>query len=83
MTIKSSILAGISDEGLVKEIRMNFVSSSIIRKRIRKLLQDKEESSVRSSLSKDGYDTPNWALKQADSTGYIRALREVASLLED
>lgn len=81
--MKKNITAGITDEDLVKEIKMNFLSSSVIRKRIRQLIKDKEESAFSVSLSKEGYDSPNWTFKQADAVGYIRALREVASLLED
>lgn len=81
--MKSSIVAGITDEGLEKEVRMNFLSSSIIRKRIRELISNKETSAYKDSVSSSAYDNPNWAFKQADTAGYIRALREIASLLDD
>ena len=35
------------------------------------------------SLSKSGYDSPNWSHNQADSIGYRRALKEVVDFLKD
>ncbi len=81
--MKTSITAGVSDEGLIKEIRMNFISSSVIRRRIVDLIRKMEESAYASSVAKVGYDNPNWTYKQADTVGYIRALRDVSGLLED
>jgi len=81
--MKKNIVAGITDEDLVKEIKMNFLSSGVIRKRIRQLLADKEEAAYNASLSKEVYESPNWAQRQADTIGYIRALHEAISLLED
>lgn len=81
--MKTSITAGIKDVDLAKEIKMNFVSSGVIRRRIKELIKTKEEVAYTSSVLESGYDSPNWTFKQADTVGYIRALREVASLLED
>lgn len=81
--MKANITAGVKDEDLVKEIRMNFISSSLIRKRIKELVAAKERAAVVNAVSSSAYDSPSWALKQADTVGYIRALRECIDLLED
>lgn len=81
--MKQNITAGIQDLDLVKEVKMNFTSSAVIRRRIREIIADKEASAYKSSMASKAYESPNWGLKQADTVGYIRALREVASLLED
>lgn len=78
--MKSSWTQGL-DEQLVKDIRGDFASSLITRKRLAKLLEDKIKSADKSSLNKEGYDIANWALKQADLIGYKRALIEVIDLI--
>ena len=81
--MKTSWLGGVKDASVKKELRANFLASNMIRRRLVEMLVAKLSSSVRASRSSESYDTPNWALKQADATGYQRALEEVKSLLED
>ena len=69
------------DEQQVKDIRGDFTSSLLTRKRLAKLLEDKIKSSDKVSLNKDAYDISNWALKQADLIGYKRALTEIIDLI--
>ena len=64
------------------DMRAAFKSSSILRKRLEKLLRDKEEEAIRLARSKEGYECPNWAYKQADLVGYTRALNDIISLIE-
>lgn len=71
------------DKELATDVRQNFKESLVMRKRLTKILEDKAASSVRASHSKEGYDCPNWAYKQADSRGYERAIKEIISFLED
>tara|TARA_R110000823_G_C15952958_1_gene502561 strand:- start:37981 stop:38223 length:243 start_codon:yes stop_codon:yes gene_type:complete len=66
-----------------KEMRSHFLSASVMRKRMIKMLMDKELEASKAGRSKAGYDCPNWAFKQADMSGYIRALHDVISYLED
>ena len=47
------------------------------------MLEDKCSASTKTSRSKDGYDSANWAYLQADARGYERALQEVISLISD
>lgn len=74
-------------KGLTKEqtveIRKDFVGAIILRKRLTTLLEEKEQSSRKSSVSKDSYENPNWAYLQADARGYERALNEIISLLSN
>lgn len=81
--MKASITANIKEEDLAKEVRMNFLSSGITRKRIKELLLAKERAAVATAVSPSAFDSPNWALAQANMVGYIRALRECIDLLED
>lgn len=81
--MKTSWLSGVKDASVKKELRANFLASKMVRQRLVEMLDTKLSSSVRASRSSESYDSPNWALKQADATGYQRALEEVKSLLDD
>lgn len=69
------------DADAKKEIRQSYVAAVILRKRLMELLEKKIKDSWKASIDTDGYDCPNWALKQADARGYERALREVQHLI--
>jgi|JI10StandDraft_1071094.scaffolds.fasta_scaffold67562_5 hypothetical protein len=72
------------DETQKKDVRGDFKSSLIVRKRLAKMLEDKINSNIVASYDKDDYNTANWAFKMADSVGYRRAMKEVINLiLED
>jgi hypothetical protein len=64
-----------------KELRGDFFSSQVTRKRLAVLLEDKMKAAQDLSETKGGYDVPNWAYKQADNVGYQRALKEVIDLI--
>lgn len=74
-------------KGLIKEdeleLRGEYINAHLVRKRLTKLIEDKISTASKSSMSKEGYDCPNWAYKQADKVGYNRALAEVISLICD
>jgi len=64
------------------EMKGDFTSSHLLRKRMKKILEDKIETK-RVGVRKDAnYDKPNWANYVADSIGYERALAEIISLIE-
>jgi hypothetical protein len=71
------------EEDAAKEMRSHFLSGLILRKRLIKILLDKEIEASKNGRSKAGYDCPNWAYKQADMSGYTRALHDIISYLED
>ncbi|MDB4302071.1 hypothetical protein N9924_00745 [bacterium] len=64
-----------------KEVSGDYKGALILRKRLAHILDDKLSSAENGSRSKDGYDCPNWAYKQADIIGYKRALQEIISLI--
>lgn len=71
------------DPALVKEIRGDFISSQLVRKRLKQILEDKIDTSRASLRQKDAYDKPNFGILAADSIGYERALTEIISLISD
>jgi hypothetical protein len=78
--MKTILTKGLTPEQTI-EFRKDFVGSVILRKRLQDVLQSKADASNNASLSKDGYQNPNWAYLQADARGYERALKEVISLI--
>lgn len=64
-----------------KNIELAFEENKLLRRRLTELINAKITSSWEGSVSRDGYDVPNWAYKQADARGYERALKEVISLI--
>lgn len=71
-------LSGVAKTDVVQE----YASSSNLRMRLETLIKEKQLSSQKAIISKDAYDSPNWAYKQADHVGYLRALEEVVSLIK-
>lgn len=79
---KSVLFAGL-DPQIEKDLRGDFKSSLLIRKRLVEVIKDKIETN-RSKLRKDvNYENASWAYQQADGVGYERALHEIISLLEE
>lgn len=71
---------GLNAEQIV-QLKQDFVGGALLRERLSKLLEEKQDSSVKRSRSEEGYSNPNWAYQQADSRGYERAISEVISLI--
>ena len=80
--MKSVIYSGLEPD-YKQEIRGAFKASLPIRKRIQDILEDKVQQHFKAQYNRTDYESANWALRQSDSMGYIRALREVISLLDD
>lgn len=68
--------AGLSDEEKVKFEELLGVNNKVL-DRLSEICYNMVKDS---ETSQSDYDCPNWALKQADKTGYRRALKEIASL---
>lgn len=64
-----------------KELRGDFLSAHLLRKRLVEVFQTKIESK-RTSVSTD-YDNPNWANRVAHIFGYEEAMKEVISILSE
>lgn len=79
--MRSSWVAGLEPDAK-KEIKGEYLNAHRARKRLTELCADKVELADKAGYSKDGYDCPNWAYRQADLQGYKRALHEVMNLIE-
>lgn len=64
-----------------EEMRKEFEASALLRSRLKKLLADKADAKRKKNTLEVSYDNPNWALLQADSVGYERAISEIISLI--
>lgn len=65
-----------------KELKADFLSSQVLRKRMAKIIEDEIESERNALELRVNYDqSPNWALDHADRIGYIRAMKKIKSLL--
>lgn len=69
-------------DDLKAEFKTAYVASKRVRDRLSTLISEKIETNRTKRRSEEGYESPNWSHKQADSIGYERALYEVLSLLD-
>jgi hypothetical protein len=79
--VKISWLKGLTEEERV-ELEQLFSASLVVRKKLTEILEGKVRSADRRSVSIESYESPSWVYTQADTNGYIRALREVITLIE-
>jgi hypothetical protein len=79
--MKNTWTSHTADEQVKKDVKSSFLSSTVVRKRLKEICNDKIESSY--PTDRQQYDNPNWAYMQADNAGYRRALKEIISLLEN
>lgn len=78
--MKLTLIQGL-EEDQAKELRGDFASAHLLRKRIVEVLNGKIESK-RTSVSRD-YDNPNWSNKVAHVFGYEEGLKEVINILSE
>lgn len=81
MKLKSVWYVGL-DEDQKKELRADFISAQVLRKRLIHLLEDKIDTKRKAVRNDDNYDKANWQNYVADALGYERALIEVINLIE-
>ena len=79
--MKTSWTQGL-DKSEKADIKAYFEQGLLLRRRLSQLVDAKINTTLKGDVLASSYDNPNWALKQADSVGYRRALSEVLSLLE-
>ena len=79
--MKTVLKSGLSAEKK-QELENDFRASAYFRQRIREICQKKIDAERNLLRGKEGYDSPNWAFKQADLMGYERAWHEIISLME-
>jgi 23S rRNA U2552 (ribose-2'-O)-methylase RlmE/FtsJ len=77
--MKTAWTKGLKGEQL-SEMKVVFLQNNILRTRTLELLNEKLENSRKQRVLSDSYESPNWAYKQADASGYERALLEIMSL---
>lgn len=70
------------DKDASNEIKLSFNASGLLRERYVELLIEKIKAADKESYSKEWYDCPNWAYKQADIAGYKRAMNEIIALFK-
>lgn len=80
--MKSIWLDGL-EEDQRKELKGDFISSQLVRKRLSKLINDKIETNRVGVRKKENYDVAHFPALVADSIGYERALVEILGLLEN
>lgn len=65
------------------EVKQEFIKGAPLRERLKLLLEEKIDSKRREVRNSNTYESPSWALVQADAIGYEKALFEVISLIID
>ena len=79
--MKSTWFDGL-EEDQKKELKGDFISSQLVRKRLTKILKDKIETNRTAIRKKENYEVAHFPALVGDSIGYERALEEIISLLE-
>ena len=80
--MNSAWFVGASTEEEKQARRQIVVGSTDLLQLLAELLKRKLESKHKAALAKTDYDSPSWALLQADSVGERRALSEMISMLQ-
>lgn len=81
--MKTIWLKGVSSAEKKREVRQDFIQAHNLRQRLKELLEEKIEAKRSEVRKNNTYESPNWALVQADAVGYERALFEVISMIFD
>jgi hypothetical protein len=63
------------------EMKLAFDASALLRNRLADMLKEDIDASIKASRSSNAYDSPSWALTQADAIGYERALLKIISII--
>lgn len=69
------------DKKAALEMRGEYLAARLALKRLVLLLEEKQATAIKNGRSKEGYDCPNWASKQADLIGYTRAIDDIIDLI--
>ncbi len=78
--MKTILSKGLSKEQKV-ELESDFKASAFFRERLAATLEDKVNALRKKIRQENHYDSPSWALTQADYIGYERAVYELISLI--
>lgn len=80
--MKTTWTTGVKTPQEKDAIILEYKSSPLLRQRLDEILSAKRMKALDENVKDDGYDSPNWAYKQADHVGYMRALKEISDLLQ-
>lgn len=80
--MKKSWTAGL-DAQERDDVLASYKASTVMRRRLKALLEDKIRQSSSTARAKPSYDNPNWAYLQADNVGFLRALHEIIDLIDE
>lgn len=80
--MKNTWTVGVKTPQEKDAIILEYKASPILRERLYAILQGKRMKALDENVKDAGYDSPNWAYKQADNVGYMRALKEISDLLQ-
>jgi len=69
------------DKDQAKQMEDAYDASALLRQRLGELLNDKYNTCEKVSISKELYDSPNWAYLKADEAGYKRAISEILKII--
>ena len=80
--MKSLWTVGVKSPEDKDSISTEYRMSPVLRARLVEILNDKRMKALDENVKDAGYDSPNWAYKQADNVGYMRALKEISDILK-
>lgn len=66
-----------------KEFKESRLASQLVLTKLKALLEEELEQSIKETSSEKNYEKPSWAFLQAHKLGEQEALRKVIKLLED
>jgi len=79
--MKTTWTGGITDKDKKADIKASYEASALIRERLASILNAKIDSRIKNMVKAETYENPNWAYEQADNIAYMRALKEIISLI--
>ena len=65
------------------EMKTNFIESRLTRERLKKILEDELDGSIKEASSKEHFFMPAWSEYQASLLGEQRAYRKLINLIEE
>lgn len=70
------------EEQQKNDLQLQLKASQNIFSRLSALIEDDIQASMKAQESKDLYDSPSWAMTQADHIGELRAYKRILRLIK-
>lgn len=80
--MKTVWYTGLKSDDVKEDIVEAYNKSKLLRRRLTEVIQEKMDTEIVARTKREDYESPSWPYKQADSSGYLRALREIISIIE-